>query len=439
MSNIEFPETRREVAQRIFTDIQTVLSTLDPAIREQIVKAIANGEAGRLFDIYVQQQEMIKQLFPTTATEFDFVEPVGILKKITPNTATKAIGFITTEGTAATLIPEGTQYSINTGAIYEVIEQDYEVAANIVQITEISRAGNTVTFKTEINHNLASNIEGTISGIDQSEYNGTFVFTVINENEAQYTIDTTPAQPTGTNKLVTYTTASIKVEAVTAGAEGNLAAGAKMTLTNPIADVNDDAYVQFTEIGAGAPDESFSDYDARVIFRYQNPVGFFSIPFLINEIKKIAGNTRAWGFPLKPEIGDVTLYFTRDNNPDTNIPNLQEVSNARDRLLQFLPANMDASWLHVEAPSPKTVDFDFGIISPDSSAMRDAIKESLKVFFRQIVNVSENIKEDSYRSAVWNTINPESRERIQEFSLVAPIGDVPIDEDEIGILGTVSF
>jgi len=439
MANISFPETRREVAQRIYTDIQSVLPTLDPSIREQIIRAIANGDAGRLFDIYVQQKEIIKQVFPTTATEFDFVSPYGVFKKITVNAETKAIGFITTNGTPSTLITEGVEYSINSGALFEVIEQDYAVATNIVRIIEMSRSGSTVTFKTEIPHNLATNISAVISGIDQTEYNGTFMLTVISNDEAQYTITSTPAQPTGSNKLITYDTASIKISAVAAGADGNLAAGAKMTLVNPIAGVNNEAYVQFTEIGGGAPVETFSDYQARVIYRYQNPVSFFSIPFLINEIKKITGNTRAWGFPITPEIGDVTMYFTRDNDELDNIPNPQEVATTRDALLQFLPANVDAPWLHVEAPTPKPVNFDFGIILPDSSAMRTAIKNSLKVFFRQDVDVGVNILEDAYRSAIKDTANPETGEAVKEFSLVNPIGDIAIGAGEIGTLGTITF
>ena len=438
MSNINFPDTRREIAQRIYTDIQTVLPTLDASLREQIIKALANGQAGRLFDIYIQQQEILKQIFPSTATELTYVEPWGVFKNITPNTATKSIGFITNGGTASTLIAETVQYSINNGSLYEVVDQDYEIVANVVQIIAMSRSGMTVTFQTQIAHNLATNIEVTISGLDQAAYNGTFVITVISEDEAQYTIDTTPAQPTGTDKLVTYTTASVKIQAVEAGADGNLAAGAKISLTSPIAGANDDAYVQFTEIGGGAPDESFDDYKSRVVARYQNPVAFFSIPFLINEIKKIAGNTRAWGFPLIPEIGDATFYFTRDND-DYIIPNPQEVTTTKESLLVFLPANMAAEWLHVEAPTPITVDFDFGIIFPDSTAMRDAIQQSLDVFFRQDTNVAENILEDAYRSAIWNTVNPETGERIEQFSLVAPIGDVAISDGQIGILGQVSY
>lgn len=438
MSNINFPKTRREIAQRIYTDIQTVLPTLDTSIREQIIKALANGQAARLFDIYIQQREILKQIYPTTSTELDYVEPWGIFKNITPNTATKAIGFVTTGGTAGTIIAEGIEYSINSGNLYSVIDQDYEIALNVVQITTISRSGNTVTFKTQIVHNLATNIAVIISGITPADYNGTFTVTVISEDEAQYTIDTTPAQPTGTNKLVTYTTASMKVEALEAGADSNLAAGTRLTLTNPIAGANAYAYVQFTEIGGGAPDESFTDYQSRVISRYQNPVAYFSIAFLINEIKKITGNTRAWGFDTTPEIGEATMYFTRDND-DNIIPNPQEITTTKERLLTFLPANMTAEWLHVEAPTPITVNFNFGIIIPDSSAIRDAISQSLNVFFRQDTNVAENVLEDAYRSAIWNTVNPETGERIEQFSLVAPIGDVAIGDGEIGILGDINY
>ena len=71
--------------------------------------------------------------------------------------------------------------------------------------------------------------------------------------------------------------------------------------------------------------------------------------------------------------------------------------------------------------------------------MRTAIEENLKAFYQDEVTFETNITEDKYRSAIINTIDPETGDSLDSFTLSSPSGDIVVATDEIGVLGSVIF
>ena len=53
--------------------------------------------------------------------------------------------------------------------------------------------------------------------------------------------------------------------------------------------------------------------------------------------------------------------------------------------------------------------------------------------------VGENVDEDAYRSAIYNTVDPDTGELVDTFSLSGPVGDVVIASGEIGVLGSIVY
>lgn len=93
-----------------------------------------------------------------------------------------------------------------------------------ISVTSLTRSGSTVTATTSVNHNLADGVSTTVSGANETEYNGTFTVTVTGVNTFTYEIVGTPTTPaTGTIIVSTDisqdTYLTILIEAVTEYAE----------------------------------------------------------------------------------------------------------------------------------------------------------------------------------------------------------------------------
>ena len=303
------------------------------------------------------------------------------------------------------------------------------------------RSGSVVTVTTTVDHEIASNVAVTISGADQTEYNGAQQITVTAANEFTYTVIGTPVTPATGTILADFTAASVPVQSVdfeTTEQTVNQSLDAVLTLGSPIAGVDNDASVDFAVLGGGVAQESDTDLRNRLLSRIQNPVAHFSVSDIENQAKLIAGVTRVFVQSITPSVGQVSIYFMRDNDADP-IPDASEVLTVKDKILEIKPANTADGDVIVNAPVAVGVVFDFTSITPDTTTMQNAITASLQQFFEEVPEVGIDVDEDQYRSAIISTIDTDTGDQLQTFTLITPIGDIPVDEGEIATLASVSF
>ena len=142
--------------------------------------------------------------------------------------------------------------------------------------------------------------------------------------------------------------------------------------------------------------------------------------------------------PITPEIGSVTIYFVRDNDP-TIIPTATDVITVRNSILDIKPAPVPAANVIVSAPTPFLIDFTFTALSPDVATLKTAINASLEQFFKDNAGVGDNILKLAYDAAIFNTIDPATGLSVTNFTLSGPIADITINSNEIGILNNVTF
>ncbi|MFN7834838.1 MAG: hypothetical protein ACK5NY_03470 [Burkholderiaceae bacterium] len=115
--------------------------------------------------------------------------------------------YVTDNGASKTWVAQN-QFSLNTGAFglanYPVsrsIRVTFSTSAHL-DLTSLTRSGSTATATTTVNHNLQTGDTVSIADANQSEYNGTFVITVVSPTVFTYTVVGTPATPaTGSIKL----------------------------------------------------------------------------------------------------------------------------------------------------------------------------------------------------------------------------------------------
>lgn len=137
-------------------------------------------------------------------------------------------------------------------------------------------------------------------------------------------------------------------------------------------------------------------------------------------------------------LGRVQVYFMRDNDDDP-IPSASEAQDVKDELNLIRPANTAEQDLIVSPPTAVVVDYNFTSISPDTSTMRSAITANLEQFFTESTEVGLDLDEDAYRSAIINTVDTETGQKLQSFTLSVPSGDIATQSNEIPVLGAVAY
>lgn len=433
---LTFPTSQQEILDRMIADAQAILPTINPGLRESFIKSMLFAFSGGSFEQFTTLQTLLNELFLDTATD-DFLARWGTYKNITRNAASVSQGFITATGTPGSTIPILTVYASSDGSQYQTLTEQ-TILSQSLSVTSLTRIGSTVTAITVSDHNLASGVSSTISGAVQTEYNGTFDVSVTASNSFTYQITGTPATPATGTILCSFDTASIEVQSTETGQVTNQLPGVGLTILSPIAGVDDTAFVQFGEIGGGTDTETNDDFRTRILEAYQFPFALFNSAAIIQQAKLVPGVGRVFVEEITPDVGQETVYFTRDNDDDI-IPSISEVTAVKNKILEIKPAFHSDDDLIVLAPIGVPVNFTFTSITPTTVSMQQSVINSLNQFFREKTTVSENIKDQDYICAINDTIDTSSGTKIQDFTLSAPIGDIVIASGEIGTLGVINF
>jgi uncharacterized phage protein gp47/JayE len=406
---------------------------IDPSIKNNPEGALVYTQSQQFNAIYKMISFAIKQLFVDTA-EGVYLERLATGEGVVRNVDTTATGFITITGTPSTVIPINT--ILNRESIQYETLTEVSISNLIFSVSSITRVGQTVTVTLSSIHGLSPGMEFTISGANESEYNGTFnVESVSSEYIFTYIVSGTPATPaTGTIEM-DYDGAFVEVESLTKGSNTNAVGGSSLILATPIAGVDDTSFVQFSQLGGGTDVESDESFRARVIFKKQNPNTAFNTPSIITKAKEVSGVTRVWVFEITPSIGQVTIYFTRDLD-DNPIPTSGEVQDVKDSILSIKYAVTSDNDVIVSAPTPINVNITFSSLSPNTQSMQEAISNNLYDFFRSTPNVSQNLLLTQINSIIYNTIDDEGNRPL--FTLSSPSGDITVGTGELPI-GTITF
>jgi len=434
--SLNLPESRKEVKNRMEADIKSELPNFE-FLKNSVINAFTFSLSGAIYDLYRSINNFVDNLFLQTASD-EFLDKFGFDWDLVRNPATQSSGNISIGGLSGSVIPGGTEYQSANGDTYRT-QITTNISPIVLNVSTITRVGSIATVTTSSTHNLANNFSVTISGANESEYNGTFVVKEVTAlNQFKYDIVGTPSSPATGTIIATYTLSSVDIRSVDFGQEVNLSNGAVLNIGTPIANVNDTATVQFDGISGGTDIESDDEFRARIQQVKGNYFGNFSANTIESKAKEVSGVTRVWVKEVTPALGQVTTYFVRDNDTDI-IPSVGEVSTVKDKILEIKPANTADSDVIVSAPTPQISNFVFSAISPNTDSMKTSINASLQDFFSTQTNVSEDVKEIDYNSAIINTVDTETGEKLQSFTLSSPSGDIPISTGELAILGTVSF
>lgn len=252
--------------------------------------------------------------------------------------------------------------------------------------------------------------------------------TIIQRSDGfQYTVDA--------DATIAGATASLSLTAVTAGIDGNLDAGATLTIASPISGISSTVTVSGTGLSGGADIETLDAWKAREKAIEQEPPQGGNGPDYIGWAKSVAGVTRVWPFNNWNGPGSVGIYFMRDNDP-TAIPNASEVATVQAVIDTKRPLGMGRG-ATVYAPTAHVVDLTIQL-SPNDSTTQAAVQAELADLFLSEAEVEDGKGSGKIlKSHIDDAISRAAGEN--DHVLVAPAANVMPSAGEIAQLGNITW
>lgn len=225
-------------------------------------------------------------------------------------------------------------------------------------------------------------------------------------------------------------TVEIAIEAVIAGAAGNAAGQIRLGLVSPIAGI-ESAATAGGAIEGGANEESNGSLRARLLKRLRTtPRGGTAADYEVWGLAGHAAVTRVWARPLADGLGTVTVYLMSDDATDSGIPAAAVVDAVQAHIDAHRPVTAAAT---VAAPTAAPLDISIRNVEPDTQAVMDAIKAELADLVRRESEPGGTILVSHIREAI-STAAGET-----DHVLTSPAADVDHADDEIAVLGDVTF
>lgn len=484
-----------QIIDRVRGDIRSILG-IKTILRRTFLGAISRALSGQSHVLHGNIEFLSKNLLPGQEADQSTILLWGSLFGINRAQAQKAELNIKILGDEGEIIPAGTQWQNEQGAIY-IQDQEKTIPSPVSGVAEEtlietiadsskSLAGkyfflNTpateyvVYFKvdsTGSDPNLTgkTSIQVDVSEDDTANDNANALQTILDStpgisatvstNQVTVTNDDTGSVEAATDfdtgfdiTVLTQGVDEVLVEALAkviaedAGENGNVDNGEFLSLVSAIAGVQSDAEVVETLV-EGEEIEEISQYRSRIISRIQEPPSGGNVNDYEQRALTVPGITRAWVYPnFEGEgTGTVGVTFVQDNESDiipsaTKVNEVQSSLNARD----FKPITAKVTAF---APTPLEIDLVIKI-KPNTQAVRQAIETELKdLIFRDAApkgaykNPDENFDGKILLSRINESISRAQGEQDHEIDSInsaTPENIVPTTDGEIVQLGTISW
>lgn len=433
------PDTATEIIDRAVNDVFLALQEVNakPSLKNSWLNALIVAYANRIFDFYFALDDAAKEAIPDTAVAQ--LERWAAIWGISRTAGAKSAGNAVASGTVGgETIPKSAVLASGDGKRY-LVRTAAAISTKSLSVASITLSGSVATLTTDDKHGLGSQILISVTGAVETEYNVTnSAMTITGDKTLTYAVTGAPSSPATGTKLLGFDSAALIVDSEDFGDSEDQVFDIALKFESPFSGVDDVARVDFDAIGGGADRELDTALRTRLLDRIQNPVAHFSAAEITALAKTVSGVTRVFVQENTPIVGQVTVFFMRDNDASP-IPDGSEVTAVKNLLLTILPANTDTADLIVLAPTAVPTNFVFTDLQPNTAGMKTAVEDSLNQFFSERPTMGVDVDSDAYRSAIFNTIDPANGDEVTTFTLSAPTGDITIAAGEIGTLGTVTF
>lgn len=225
---------------------------------------------------------------------------------------------------------------------------------------------------------------------------------------------------------------SITIRSLTVGVDGDLDDGEELSFVSPVSGFDSTVTVDTGGLTGGEDAEEREAHVERILDRLQTPPMGGGPGDHVVWAEEVAGVTRAWEYAGKdgvgnPGLGKVAVAFVRDGDVDF-IPSAGEVTTVQEYLDDRSPAEVI-----VFAPTAVELDITITELTPDTSAVRDAIEAEIEDMLARDAEPGGTIKLSRIREAISTATGEE------DFTMTVPAADVEHEFGEIAKLGTITW
>lgn len=221
----------------------------------------------------------------------------------------------------------------------------------------------------------------------------------------------------------------IQVRAKTPGTSGNYVTTITNTLSlqGSLPGVSTFADTSVPGCTGGADAELTEALRARLLAVLAEPPGGGTWGDYIRWAKLVTGVTRAWEFGCVPKIGDVTLLFMRDLDPDP-FPAGASLTDVEEQIAEFAPIALPPCT--VQAPNKYTLTLTIDDLTIEANAVLADVRAAIIVSIQEMIATrAEPAAADGdvfYRSWITEAISTTTGE--VDHKLTSPVGDVVLSK-----------
>ena len=221
--------------------------------------------------------------------------------------------------------------------------------------------------------------------------------------------------------------ADVPIEAETGGKAGNLKAETALTLVTPVAGVQSKAVALAPGMAGGADAETDESLRRRLLARIQAPPYGGSQADYVAWARAVAGVARAWVYPAELGLGTVTVRFLLT---DGAIPGAADVKKVQNYIDARRPVTARPT---VVAPIPRPLDLTFTALTPDTPAVRAAIRAEIKDLLLRQAEPGKTLLLSHLREAVSQAAGE------TDYVMSDPSANIRHDTGQIATLGTLTW
>ncbi|MEM1299394.1 MAG: baseplate J/gp47 family protein [Pseudomonadota bacterium] len=222
-------------------------------------------------------------------------------------------------------------------------------------------------------------------------------------------------------------TATVAIEAVARGSDGNLTGGERLVFLEPPDGLDSDAAVAAPGLAGGADAESDDRLRQRLLERLRRPPQGGAAHDYVAWAKSVPGITRVW--VTSESLGAVTVRVVADDAMHGPAPNAGELAAVQTAIDAVRPVTADVT---VAAPVLLPVDVTLSV-TPDTPEVRAAVEASLAALILRAGAPGAQIPFTHIAEAI--SLAPGETDHL----LTAPAADIVPAVGEMPVLGVVTF
>jgi len=220
-------------------------------------------------------------------------------------------------------------------------------------------------------------------------------------------------------------TSTGSITASTAGAAGTLDTGASVSMSVPVANVNNTATVGAATTD-GADEESLTSWKSRILQRLASPPqGGSAADYEAWTLAALSSVVRVYVNSNTPWLGNVTVYFTvtpTAGDPDSHLPTVGNVATVQAALDAACPAHA-VGLVTAAAPSAYSLIVNVAL-NPDNAASRAAVVLALDTYCQSgIIEPGGQIDPEDIRAYIRAEL--EAVDTTYQFTFIDIDNDAP--------------